>query len=63
MRSVSARRAGQDMGPGAAADPSDAIDIVVVNLAPPGDDIGPDDLAAVALLLPAAANHEWVAAV
>jgi phosphoribosylaminoimidazolecarboxamide formyltransferase/IMP cyclohydrolase len=63
LRSVSAWRAGQDMGPGEAANPSDAIDIVVVNLAPPGDDIGPDDLASVAILRAAAANHEWVAAV
>ncbi len=63
MRSVGARRAGQDVGPGEAAETSGHIDIVVVNLAPPGDDIGPDDLAAVALLRAAAANHEWVAAV
>lgn len=63
LRSVSARRAGQDVGPGEAAEASGHVDIVVVNLASPGEDIGPDDLAAVALLRAAAANHEWVAAV
>ena len=63
LRSVSARRAGQDVGPGEAAQGADAMDIVVVNLAAPGDDIGPDDLAALAILRAAAANHEWVAAV
>jgi len=51
------------MGPGLTAESSSLIDIVVVNLAPPGDDIGPGDLAGLALLRAAAANHEWVAAV
>jgi phosphoribosylaminoimidazolecarboxamide formyltransferase/IMP cyclohydrolase len=48
--------AGEDPG-------SSSIGIVVINLAPPGSAPDPDDLARVALLRAAAANHERVAAV